>query len=181
MLGDPEQTLILTLLINSVNDLKLGCFSSKKGWDKKKKFTSQQRQTRESVYLILNSRWKNMSSEKFITTGLPLGKFGIQHLHYQHISGNPKTRNQSGLDLVVFYRAWHKPTHISLQRWNVSTRMGYSFKSGPTKYTQINSREHKLTLQNCKVNKETGVHEQSSAETTGGKKPLDIGIMRFKL
>lgn len=37
VLGDPEQTLILTLFINSVNDLKLGCFSSKKGWDKKKK------------------------------------------------------------------------------------------------------------------------------------------------
>ena len=147
----------------------------------KKKFTSQQRQTRESVYLILNSRWKNMSSEKFITTGLPLGKFGIQHLHYQHISGNPKTRNQSGLDLVVFYRAWHKPTHISLQRWNVSTRMGYSFKSGPTKYTQINSREHKLTLQNCKVNKETGVHEQSSAETTGGKTSRCKHTCTFKL
>lgn len=170
MLGDPEQTLILTLFINSVNDLKLGCFSSKKGWDKKKNHQSAKRQTRESVYLILNSRWKKVPSEKFITTGLPLGKFGIQHLHYQHISGNSKTRNQSGLDLVVFYRAWHKPTHISLQRWNVSTKMGYSFKSGLTKYTQINFGEHKLTLQNCKVNKETGVREQSSAETTGGKK-----------
>lgn len=151
------------------------------GQKKKKIHQSAKRQTRESVYLILNSRWKKVPSKKFITTGLPLGKFGIQHLHYQHISGNSKTRNQSGLDLVVFYRAWHKPTHISLRRRNVSTKTGYSFKSGLTKYTQINFGEHQLTLQNCKVNKETCSWAVISRNNRGRKKPLDIGIMRVKL
>lgn len=49
---------------------------------------------------------------------LPLGKFWTQNLHTQHISGNSKTRNQSGLDVVIFYRTWQKPAKISLQRLN---------------------------------------------------------------
>lgn len=61
---------------------------------------------------------KKVPSEKFITTGLPSSEFGIQNLHNQHISGNPRIRNQSSFDLVIFYRTWQKPTHISLQRWN---------------------------------------------------------------